>query len=149
MNPILSIAVISDTHNHVPEALPQILSEADEIWHLGDVCSPEVLSSIEALGKPMSVVQGNMDVPFTWRERILNERHGHRFFLQHYPPSRPESDVDAILHGHLHVPVNDRLEGTKVLSPGAITGPRNDSTAGFAWLRFYEESSWTWDRVEL
>src|SRR5437660_11364829 len=34
----MRIAVISDTHNRVPPQLPELLAEADEIWHLGDVC---------------------------------------------------------------------------------------------------------------
>ena len=41
------IAVISDTHDHVPPGLVGRLTEADEIWHLGDVCEPDVLAEFD------------------------------------------------------------------------------------------------------
>jgi predicted phosphodiesterase len=33
----MRIAVISDTHDHLPEGLAERFATADEIWHLGDV----------------------------------------------------------------------------------------------------------------
>ena len=43
----MRIAVISDTHDRYPPGLPDRLREADEIWHLGDVCAPETLVEFE------------------------------------------------------------------------------------------------------
>ncbi len=34
----LRIAVIADTHDRLPDFVMQAIVEADEIWHLGDVC---------------------------------------------------------------------------------------------------------------
>ncbi|MEO6053588.1 MAG: metallophosphoesterase family protein, partial [Chthoniobacterales bacterium] len=54
----MRIAVIADTHGKMPDTVLQDIAGADEIWHLGDVCEPAVLKPVEALGKPLSVVQG-------------------------------------------------------------------------------------------
>ena len=44
----MRIAVISDTHDRYPATLPERLRAADEIWHLGDVCDPEILAEVRA-----------------------------------------------------------------------------------------------------
>ncbi len=145
MDSLLRVAVISDTHNHVPQNLPSLISEADEIWHLGDVCSPEVLKGIEALDIKLSIVKGNMDPYGIWPETLILERHGLEFKLQHLPPRSIESDYDATLFGHLHYPSQDTRGGSRVLNPGAVTGPRRGSHSSFAWLSILKDSSWTWD----
>jgi len=33
----LSIFVLADTHNKLPQKIVDLAAEADEIWHLGDV----------------------------------------------------------------------------------------------------------------
>ena len=57
----MRIAVISDSHDDTPTALPGLLEGADEIWHLGDVMDPRQLVELELLGKPMQIVAGNCD----------------------------------------------------------------------------------------
>ena len=52
----MRIAVISDTHDKYPEDLPARLQDADEIWHLGDVCEPETLVEFKQLGKPLHIL---------------------------------------------------------------------------------------------
>ena len=47
----LQIAVISDTHNQVPERLPPALATADENWYPGDVYRPETLNDLNTLDK--------------------------------------------------------------------------------------------------
>lgn len=145
MDTLLKIAVISDTHNHVPNSLLDLLIEANEIWHLGDVCSPTVLSSIEALDKPLTVVEGNMDPHGLWPDTRVLERQGLRFKLQHLPPRSVSEEVDAVLFGHLHCPSQENRGGTRILNPGAITGPRQGSKSCFSWLTIYADKSWSWD----
>jgi predicted phosphodiesterase len=43
----LRIFVLADTHNRLPENLEALAEGADEIWHLGDVCSPSLLLRLE------------------------------------------------------------------------------------------------------
>jgi predicted phosphodiesterase len=47
------IAVIADTHDKLPYQLVDLISGADEIWHLGDVCGEWVLDELRAGGKPL------------------------------------------------------------------------------------------------
>ena len=130
----MRIAVLADTHDLYPRSLPERLKSADEIWHLGDVCSPDTLAEFAALGRPLFVVAGNGDDGFTWPETVRLERGGFTFFLTHVPPFRTPSGVHAVLHGHTHVPRDETDQlGVRWLNPGCITGPRGAGTS-FAWL---------------
>jgi len=130
----MRIAVISDTHDTFPADLPGRLREADEIWHLGDVCAPEVLTEFEQLGPPLRVVQGNCDGHFGWPLTLALKRGGVRFFLTHIPPSRVPAGTQVVLHGHTHVPRDETdAGGVRWLNPGCITRPRGVA-ASFAWL---------------
>src|SRR5512138_1281586 len=117
----MRIAVISDTHDRYPPTLPARLKEADEIWHLGDVCDPSTLVEFEQLGPPLSVVLGNCDAYAGWPLTLELERVGTRFLLTHVPPALPRSAAhrpDAILHGHTHVPRDEVIGGVRWLNPG-------------------------------
>ena len=54
----MRIAVLADTHDRMPATLSAKLTKADEIWHLGDVCSPAILDALSRLGPPVRVVRG-------------------------------------------------------------------------------------------
>ena len=82
----MRIAVISDTHNRLPPQLPPRIADADEIWHLGDVCSPAILAELERLGKPLHVVLGNNDFHH-WPLVLKREIGGARCLLTHIPPA--------------------------------------------------------------
>ena len=131
----MRIAVISDTHDRYPATLPERLRGADEIWHLGDICEPATLGEFENLGKPMHVVLGNNECHDLWPHELRLERAGFRFFLVHIPPARPPFGVDAVLHGHTHVPRDETdADGVRWLNPGCITRPNRGARASFAWL---------------
>lgn len=130
---VMRIAVISDTHDHVPTGWPARLKNADEIWHLGDVCEPTVLAEIEAVGPPVRVVLGNCDSWPGWPPALELEREGVKFFLTHIPPTRGPAGVHAVLHGHTHVPRDETIDGVRWLNPGCISRPRGAGTS-FAWL---------------
>lgn len=139
-----AIAVLSDTHNQIGHDTLDRLKTADEIWHLGDVSNETVYRQIAALETPLHVVQGNTDRLGRWPGKLKLTRFGHRFQLEHYPPSISKNDTGTFLHGHLHVPSDDSFLQCRVLSPGAITGPRQGSSASFAWIRFNVDHDWTW-----
>src|SRR5690606_20067174 len=115
-----------------PDGLIDRLRAADEIWHLGDVCRPEILEPFHALGKPLRVVAGNCDARGLWPELLELDAGGYRFQLQHLPPRRLKTSPTAALHGHLHYPIRDEWQGVAILCPGALTGPRSGSAASFA-----------------
>ncbi|MCH6256369.1 metallophosphatase family protein [Puniceicoccaceae bacterium K14] len=142
----LSIAVISDTHNTLPEIVSERIKHADEIWHLGDLSNEQVYRELSELGPQLQIVQGNTDPANRWPSRLMLNRYGHYFYLQHYPHSLSRTSKGNFLHGHLHIPIDERFEGGRILSPGAINGPRQGSLAGFAWIRFNHQKTWTWSR---
>ncbi len=141
-----SIAVISDTHGSLPDRLLDRLKQADEIWHLGDVTQPDIISPIQSLGRPLSVVEGNCDPADIWPRQLELKRHGHLFRLHHLPPRElPDDALAAVLYGHLHRPLQNSHNAVRILNPGAVNGPRDGSVSSFAWIRFSANRSWSWD----
>jgi len=55
------IFVLADTHNKFPAILSILARDADEIWHLGDVCAEAILDELRAIGPRVIVVRGNCD----------------------------------------------------------------------------------------
>src|SRR5438874_1701106 len=62
----MSIFVLADTHNKLPQKIVDLAREADEIWHLGDVCEPTISGDLEAIGTPVTIVRGNCDCNSEW-----------------------------------------------------------------------------------
>jgi putative phosphoesterase len=144
----MRIAVISDTHDDFPPALPARLKGADEIWHLGDVCEPAVLTEFAALGPPLHVVQGNCDEHFEWPLELVLEREGVTFYLTHIPPHEVPPGVQAVLHGHTHVPRDEVVDGVRWLNPGCISRPRGVRPS-FAWLTVEQGKVVSWELVRV
>lgn len=145
----MRIAVLADTHDRIPADLPTRLAGADEIWHLGDVCDPAMLAELELLGRPLFVVRGNCDEHPRWPLTRELEREGRRFLLVHIPPPHAPPGIDALLHGHTHVPRDEVAEGVRWLNPGCITRPRGGSAAGFAWLEVCRGQPLGWEWITL
>lgn len=142
----MRIAVLADTHDRCPSGLVERWREADEIWHLGDVCAPETLWEIEQLGPPVRVVQGNCDAHPAWPPALELERAGLRFYLTHIPPRHVPAGTAAVLHGHTHVPRNEVIAGVRWLNPGSLTRPRGGA-AGYAWLEVHPGRPLRWSQV--
>jgi putative phosphoesterase len=132
------IFVLADTHNKFPEKLSILAKDADEIWHLGDVCSERILDELRAAGPPVTLVRGNCDTNFEWPLVVDLVREKLKFRLQHIPPDVPPEDVDVVLHGHTHVPRNEKRGGVLFLNPGCVTRPTRGSAASVAWLEIVD-----------
>lgn len=130
----MKIFVLADTHDKLPRNVLESAHDADEIWHLGDVCADSILDELRALGHPLTIVRGNCDTNHEWPLVVDLVRAGLRFRLQHIPPERPPGDVDVLLHGHTHVPRNERRGKVLFLNPGCITRPNRGASASAAWL---------------
>src|SRR3989440_6798513 len=144
----LHIFVLADTHNRLPESVREMAKDADEVWHLGDVCAERILDELRAVGPPVVVVRGNCDSNFDWPLIVDLVRGGKRFRLQHIPPDEPPDDVDVVLHGHTHVPRNEKRRGVLFLNPGCVTRPNQGSPASVAWLEI-RDGKMKWRVVEL
>jgi predicted phosphodiesterase len=146
--PALRIAVLADTHDHHPPGLPEQVREADEIWHLGDVCRPDTLAEFERLGPPLSVVMGNCDAWPAWPLELTLERAGRVFFLTHIPPPRAPPGAQVVLHGHTHLPRDEMRDGARWLNPGSVSRSRGAGRS-FAWLTVEKDGRLRWQVVPL
>ena len=145
----LKIFVLADTHDKVPPNLEALATGADEIWHLGDVCAPSVLQTIESFGPPVMIVRGNCDTNFDWPLSVDLKRNGVRFHLVHIPPDDTPDGVDVVLHGHTHVPRNERVGGVLYLNPGCVTRPNRGAPASVAYLEIAGDGKLEWRRRTL
>lgn len=130
----LRIFVLADTHNRLPDRVKEMARGADEIWHLGDVCAEAILDELRAIGSRVTVARGNCDSNVEWPLVHDLQRGGLRFRLQHVAPERPPDDVDVLLHGHTHVPRNERRGRVLFLNPGCVTRPNRGAPPSVAWL---------------
>ena len=145
----MRIAVIADTHDRYPPGLLARLGSADEIWHLGDVCMPDVLEAFEQLGPPLHVVLGNNDFHPGWPLTLRLEREGVRFHLEHIPPAKSPAGCDVVLHGHTHVPRDEVCHGLRWLNPGCISYANRGAPPSFAWLTVKKSRPLAWQIVPL
>src|SRR5712675_3303630 len=93
------VFVLADTHDRLPESVKEMAKDADEIWHLGDVCAETILDELRALGPRVTVVRGNCDSNFEWPLVVDLVRDGLKFRLQHVPPDRPPTTSDEVSFG--------------------------------------------------
>jgi uncharacterized protein len=123
----VQIGVISDTHDLVrPEAL-SALKRSELILHAGDVCSAEVLETLERIA-PVIAVRGNNDRG-GWARALPASRtldvSGYRIHIVH-DLKELEGDArefHAVVSGHSHKPGIRREDGVLFLNPGSA-GPR-------------------------
>ena len=138
-NSMKRIGLISDTHGTFDQTLKTFLKDVDEIWHAGDIGSPEVADQIAAF-KPLRAVYGNIDggiMRRTYREFLSFECEGVSVLMTHiggYPRHYTPQAVARIqslrpkifIAGHSHIlkviydPVYDLLH----LNPGATVSTR-------------------------
>ena len=147
----LRIFVLADTHDHLPRDIEVLAEGADEIWHLGDVCASSVLQILEQIGPPVTVVRGNCDSNFEWPLTVNLRRNGVRFRLIHIPPDRTPENIDVLLHGHTHVPRNERRQGILLLNPGCATAarPNQGAAASVAYLEIAADGNISWRTIKL
>jgi putative phosphoesterase len=145
----MRIAVLADTHDHLPSAVSSAVAQADEIWHLGDICSPHILAELRRLGPPVHAIRGNCDRPSIAPDSLCLERGGHHFYLVHEPPFAVPEAAGFALHGHTHVPRDETIQGVRYLNPGSIGKTNRGAPASFAWLDVGAGSRVHWSLVPL
>lgn len=145
----MRIAVIADTHDRLPAHLLPQLAKADEIWHLGDVCAPEIVAELQRLGPSVRVVRGNCDACEDWPLEQRFALEGFRILLVHIPPRAAPQEVDLVFHGHTHVPRFERSGQAIFLNPGCITRPNRGAPASWAWLEIARGHAIGWSRESV
>ena len=129
----MRIGVLSDTHIHLAEEIPDevvgAFSKVDLIVHAGDFVGSEVLEGLKWLGE-VKAVHGNVDsmklrnlLPekeiFTVRNKKIGVTHGWG------SPDGIENrvkellgDVDIIIYGHSHRAKVEQIGGVLFFNPG-------------------------------
>ncbi|NUY79402.1 metallophosphoesterase family protein [Flavobacterium sp. MAH-1] len=128
------ILLLSDTHGHIDDVILKYVSQADEVWHAGDIGNLAVTDAIKAI-KPLRAVYGNIDGATARLEFPLHNR----FFCENvdvwithiggYPDKyNPElrdelrkNPPKIFICGHSHIlkVMFDKKLGLLHLNPGA------------------------------
>ncbi len=131
----MRIGLISDTHGILRPEVFDRLAGVDHILHAGDIGPPDILVELAAIA-PVTAVWGNTD-GFEIRERVesmarlelgglrIAVLHGHQ--LGSPTPEalrRAVPDVNVIVYGHTHRPLEDAADGVLVVNPGAAGAAR-------------------------
>jgi len=144
----LRIAVIADTHGRLPANLHALVAGADEIWHIGDFCDLATFEACKSLGPPLVAVLGNNDFTLDLPKTLDIKRHGHSFHLVHIPPARLPA-AGFLLHGHTHVPRDERVGPTRVWNPGSLGKADKGAPRSYAWLTLDPDGTVDWKVMRL
>lgn len=133
----MKIGVLADTHipviaDKIPDKIIEHFREVELILHAGDLVEPEVLANLKELGE-VKAVCGNMDSPKLRRVLPVKEiikvgkfniglihGWGHPELLKENVV-KEFKNVDVIVYGHSHSPVNEVLDGVLFFNPGSPT----------------------------
>ncbi|HEX8789308.1 MAG TPA: YfcE family phosphodiesterase [Polyangiaceae bacterium] len=137
----LRLVVVADTHSRPDPRSPSIIAaqRPHHILHAGDIGSPAVLGTLEAIA-PVTAVRGNIDAKMPGVPDVvtIDVRDGDAtlltMLLLHIALYGPKLRADAarlaraagaslVVCGHSHVPFMGRDRGIAVLNAGSI-GPR-------------------------
>lgn len=136
----MKIGVISDTHiSDAAESLPKEIMRAfknvDMIIHAGDFIDSSVLDKLKSVCKDIKVVYGNMDTPEVKKnlpEKEIIKVGNFKIGLMHgygHPSGLidlltnifKDDNVDIIVFGHSHSPVNEKRGNILYFNPGSPT----------------------------
>lgn len=130
----MKIGIVSDLHGKLPEAAVEALQGVDRIICAGDVEREPLLWELQTIA-PVICVMGNndygrIDAPFSASPTIG----GVKFLIVHRPEDvgRPAPDVQVVVHGHTHIPRNQRIGNVLYVNPGSTTRPRGGSDPSIA-----------------
>ena len=140
----MKILLLSDTHSYMDERILHYASEADEVWHAGDIGDLKVSDALEKVSK-LRAVFGNIDNAQIRATFPLNNRftiEGVDVWMTHiggYPPKYNINTRDEIkahppklfICGHSHIlkVVPDKRYQLLHMNPGAC------GTHGFHKIR--------------
>lgn len=150
----MRIGVVSDTHmprhaKNLPPALVKAFRKVDLIIHLGDWTSLTVLEQLSALA-PVEGVAGNNDPEEIIRRfgyskvlKLGTTRIGltHGFLPEGRGTAKDKAlktfsgqPLDAILFGHSHQPLLQRVDGLLLFNPGSPTDKRRQPKYSYGIL---------------
>lgn len=110
------ILLLSDTHSHLDDFMLKHISEADEVWHAGDIGHVDWIDKVSQL-KPLKAVYGNIDdakMRTIYPENLFFKCEEVKVFMTHiggYPKKYParlhdifkKESLDLFICGHSHI----------------------------------------------
>ena len=129
------ILLLSDTHSYIDDKMMDYVSQADEVWHAGDIGDLKVTDTIKKV-RPLRAVYGNIDdakarLEFPLHNRFMCEKVN--VWITHIGgfPGRYDSRIKEEMYqnppklfitGHSHIlkVMNDKKLGLLHMNPGAI-----------------------------
>lgn len=155
--PPLTIGVLADTHmpsraRELPFPVTNGLRHVDLILHAGDFTTHEALERVGRIGPPVLAVRGNTDLPEVsrtlpikrvvevgpWRIGIVHGDSG----TGATTPERARrtfKDVQCVIFGHSHQPMNEQVDGVLLFNPGSPTDRRTAPSFSYGLLRVTDE----------
>ncbi|WFD11015.1 metallophosphoesterase family protein [Tepidibacter hydrothermalis] len=139
----MKIGVIGDTHRnykYIDKAI-QYLKECELILHTGDNFQDSnyihKVTGIDTVG-----IKGNCDFENVEDEIVFDVKgyriflcHGHKYDIKYslktIKRKALESNVDIVIFGHSHIPVNYKEDDILFLNPGSVALPRGNSSRQF------------------
>jgi putative phosphoesterase len=112
----MKIGLISDTHGHLDDSVFNHFSACNQVWHLGDIGTVDVLDKLENTFE-LKAVYGNIDghkIRIRAQEILLLEIERKKFLLTHIAgrPGKYDRKVkelikqhrpDVLICGHSHI----------------------------------------------
>ena len=111
----------------------------DEVWHAGDWQRPEVLDGLRALGKPLTVVNGNAPDDARFPMQVRRRIEGLEVGMVHRPPKKGDAwaaELDVCIHGHTHRWRDETIGRTRFINVSTPTaaGFSSERTMGILTL---------------
>ena len=136
-----TVAVLADTHlpkgdRRLPDACVTAIEAADELIHVGDFLTPEVLSDLRGLCPVIHAVHGNVDRPALRRSlpETLEIELGEAWvgLIHDAGPARGRlprlrrqfPGCEAVIFGHSHQPLLEGDPEFQIFNPGSPTERR-------------------------
>ena len=128
------ILLFSDTHGHFDEKLVKYIQSVDEVWHAGDIGTPDVCHQVEKL-KPLRAVYGNIDgqdIRKIYPKNAIFTYQGVKVLITHIGgyPTKYSADAKKLIlqekptlficgHSHILKIIYDKQLNLLYLNPGA------------------------------
>lgn len=148
----MKIVVISDTHmpkkeKSLPDRVVTELKQSDLIIHAGDWQTVEVYQELLQYGEVKGVF-GNLDseeLQALLPEKTIVEIEGYKIGVVHGHGKRwtterraieafSDDQVDCIIFGHSHIPVQKEVNGVLLFNPGSCTDKRRQPQPSFGFI---------------
>jgi putative phosphoesterase len=150
----MNIGIISDTHsNPIPKQVLEAFKKVDFIIHAGDFCDEETLKILKNI-KEVKGVWGNMDPAeirkiFPAKQLIrcgqctIGLYHGEgpgTKVLERVKQEFKKDKVDAVIFGHSHQPLNEKIDGVLYFNPGSPNDTISAPCCSYGILEVTEKS---------